>query len=35
VWEFLRPFLGGYDAAVFTVEEFVPPDLPVDRVEII
>jgi hypothetical protein len=23
------------DAAVFTVEEFVPPDLPVDRVEII
>jgi trehalose synthase len=35
VWDFLRPFLEGYDAAVFTVEEFVPPDLPLERVEII
>ena len=35
VWGFLRPFLDGYDAAVFTLEDFVPPDLPVARVEII
>ncbi len=35
VWEFLRPFLMGYDAAVFTLGGFVPPDLPIDRVEII
>jgi trehalose synthase len=33
--DFLRPFLEGYDAAVFTVDEFVPPDVPIDRVEII
>lgn len=35
VWGFLRPFLTGYDAAVFTLGGFVPPDLPIDRVEII
>ena len=29
------PFLADYDAAVFTMAEFVPPDLPVGRVEII
>jgi trehalose synthase len=34
-WAFLRPFLSGYDAAIFTMAEFVPPDLPVERVEII
>ncbi len=34
VWAFVRPFLEGYDAAVFTMHEFVPADLPVDRVEI-
>ena len=28
-WRFLRPFLADYDAAVFTMGEFVPPDLPV------
>ena len=27
--EFLRDFLGAYDAAIFTIEEFLPPDLPV------
>ncbi len=32
-WSFLRPFLDGYDAAVFTMPEFVPPDCPVARVE--
>ena len=35
VWAFLRPFLRDYDAAVFTMREFVPPDFPVPRVEII
>lgn len=34
-WAFLRPFLVRYDAAVFTLGGFVPPDFPVDRVEII
>jgi trehalose synthase len=35
VWKFLRPFLADYDAAVFTMPEFVPRDFPVARVEII
>jgi trehalose synthase len=35
VWSFVRPFLAAYDAAVFTLGGFVPPDLPVARVEII
>jgi trehalose synthase len=35
VWEFLRPFVQGYDAAIFTVADFVPPDLPVPRVDVI
>lgn len=35
VWAFLRPLLQGYDAAVFTMREFVPPDHPFDIVEII
>src|SRR5438132_6379142 len=35
VWSFLRPFLVDYDAAVFTLDGFVPPDLPVKRVEVI
>ena len=34
-WRFLRPFLADYDAAVFTMPEFVPPDLPVARVRAI
>jgi trehalose synthase len=32
-WRFLEPFLAGYDAAVFTMPEFVPPDFPLARVE--
>jgi trehalose synthase len=28
VWTFLRPFLAEYDAAIFTMAEFVPGDLP-------
>ena len=35
VWSFVRPFLAAYDTAVFTLGGFVPPDLPVERVEII
>ena len=35
VWDFLAPFLVRYDAAVFTLGGFVPPDFPVERVEII
>lgn len=35
VWAFLRDFLPDYDAAIFTMREFAPPDLPVARVEII
>jgi trehalose synthase len=34
-WSFLAPFLEGYDAAVFTMPDFVPPGLPVARVECI
>jgi trehalose synthase len=34
-WQFLAPYLKGFDAAVFTMAEFVPPDLPVSRVEAI
>jgi trehalose synthase len=34
VWHFMRGLLGDYDAAVFTMREFVPPDFPVGRVEI-
>ena len=34
-WAFVRPSLEGYDAAVFTLGGFVPPDLPIQRVEII
>jgi trehalose synthase len=35
VWSFLRPYLEGYDVTVFTLGGFVPPDVPVERVEII
>jgi len=34
-WRFLEPLLGGFDAAVFTMPQFVPPDFPVQRVEAI
>ena len=33
-WAFLRSFLEPFDAAVFTMAQFVPPDLPIHRVEI-
>jgi trehalose synthase len=35
VWDFLRPYLEGYDATIFTLGSFAPPDVPVERVEII
>ena len=31
-WAFLRPFLADFDAAVFTMAEFVPPDMPIAQV---
>jgi trehalose synthase len=34
-WAFLRPYVEGYDAAVFTLGSFVPPDMPIGCVEII
>jgi trehalose synthase len=34
-WRFLAPFLADFDAAVFTMPEFVPPDLPIARVRTI
>jgi trehalose synthase len=35
VWQRLAPYLDEYDAAVFTLGGFVPPDFPVARIEII
>jgi trehalose synthase len=35
VWHFMRPFLAEYDAAVFTMAEFVPPDVPTPVVDVI
>jgi len=34
-WQFLRGLLEGYDAAVYTMREFVPADLPIAKVEIV
>ena len=33
-WALVQEFLPGYDAAVFTLPEFRPPGIPVDRVEV-
>ena len=35
VWAFLRPFLGEYDAAIFTMPGFAPPDMPTRKIAII
>jgi trehalose synthase len=35
VMAFLRPYFADYDAAVFTMAQFVPPEFPVDRIGII
>ena len=34
-WKFMAGQLEGFDAAVFTMSEFVPPELPIERVEMI
>lgn len=34
-WAFLRPYVEKHDAAVFTMAQFVPPDLEMPRVEFI
>jgi trehalose synthase len=34
-WRFLKPYLDGFDAAVFTMPEFIPPGLPVARAAVI
>ncbi|MFK0246049.1 glycosyltransferase [Amycolatopsis azurea] len=34
-WDYLKTFLAGYDATVFTMSQFVPPDLAPERVDII
>lgn len=35
VWAFLRQFLADYDAAIFTMPEFAPPDVPIPRVALV
>ena len=35
VWSFLRPYVEEYDAAVFTLPEFVPKDLTIPKVHIV
>jgi trehalose synthase len=35
VWRFLRPFLAQYDASIFTLQDFVPADMPTPVVDII
>ena len=34
-WRFLRPLIEEHDVAVFTMKEFVPPDLSIGRLEIV
>jgi trehalose synthase len=33
-WDFLRPFLSAYDAAIFTLPDFIPPRFPISHVVI-
>ncbi|HEX76970.1 MAG TPA: glycosyltransferase [Dehalococcoidia bacterium] len=35
VWQFLRPFVEEYDAAIFTLDKFVPSDLRLEHIGII
>ena len=32
VWDFLKPYVEAYDAAVYTMEQYVSPDLPKEKV---
>lgn len=34
-WRFLEPYLDGFDAAVFTMPEFIPPGLPIAHAAVI
>lgn len=35
VWQFIKPYVEQYDAAVFTLPEFIPPDFVTKRIEFI
>ncbi|WNG33286.1 glycosyltransferase [Archangium minus] len=35
IWDFLTPYLRVYDAAVFTLESFIPPRFPIRRIAIL
>ena len=35
VWQLLLPYLSSYDAAVFTMSQFVPPSIPIGQVAVI
>ncbi|AKJ00100.1 trehalose synthase [Archangium gephyra] len=35
IWDFLTPYLAAYDAAVFTLENFIPPRFPIRRIAIL
>jgi trehalose synthase len=35
IWSFLRAYMREFDAAVFTMKEFVPPNFPISNVDII
>jgi trehalose synthase len=35
VWDFLRPYLAPYDAAIFTMQGYVKPDIPIPLVVLI
>jgi len=34
VWDFLQPYLPAYDATIFSLDSFVPPDFPIGWVEV-
>ncbi|MGZ3460184.1 MAG: glycosyltransferase [Archangium sp.] len=35
IWDFLVPFLANYDAAVFTLQNFIPPRFPIRRIALL
>lgn len=35
IWAFLRPYLASYDAAIFTMQEYVKPDIPIGEIALI
>lgn len=34
LWNFLKPYVEAYDAMVFTMEQYAPPDLPADKLHL-